>query len=259
MRLHRPAALAALLLGPAGRLGAQGRVTVEVMPAGVLGVPKALAVYLPESYDTSSTRFRVAYYLHGAGGNERVWTERIALDSLADSLHQAGLGDVILVMPDGDAGYWTDWAEPDGYWASCLRDPQRIRPEEPTATYCVRHGRYETYLVSEVVPFVDSAYRTLRDRRHRGIGGFSMEGTEPWLWLPGTQTCLSLRSAIQASCLRSMSARTPIQDGLALGVPFQRYWISGRRLVGRFSSSSLVAIQPGGGPAIHSDCSRGCW
>ena len=170
------ASLAALLLGPTGGLTAQGRVTVEIMPAGVLGVPKALAVYLPESYDTSSARFPVAYYLHGGGGNERVWTQYLALDSVADSLHRAGRGEVILVMPDGDAGYWTDWEQPDGYWTRCLRDTLRVRPDEPTATYCVRHGRYETYLVSEVVPFVDSAYRTLRDRRHRGIGGFSMGG-----------------------------------------------------------------------------------
>jgi S-formylglutathione hydrolase FrmB len=40
----------------------------------------------------------------------------------------------------------------------------------------VPHGRYDTYIVQDIVPFVDSAYRTLHDRRHRGIGGLSMGG-----------------------------------------------------------------------------------
>ena len=157
-------------------LAAQSRVKTALVPSRALGVAKAIMVYLPASYETSSRRYPVAYYLHGVGGTERAWTRRVALDSIADSLSRAGLGEAIIVMPDGDAGLWTDWEQPDAYWASCLTDSARVRPDEPTATYCVPHGRYETYLVHDVVPFVDSAYRTLRDREHRGLGGLSMGG-----------------------------------------------------------------------------------
>jgi Putative esterase len=37
-------------------------------------------------------------------------------------------------------------------------------------------GRYHTYLCEEVVPFVDSRYRTLADAGHRGISGKSSGG-----------------------------------------------------------------------------------
>jgi S-formylglutathione hydrolase FrmB len=37
-------------------------------------------------------------------------------------------------------------------------------------------GRYHTYLCEEVVPFVDSRYRTLNAREHRGIAGKSSGG-----------------------------------------------------------------------------------
>ena len=48
--------------------------------------------------------------------------------------------------------------------------------KEPIATYCVPRGRYESYLVEDVVPYVDSLYRTRADPSHRGIAGFSMGG-----------------------------------------------------------------------------------
>jgi S-formylglutathione hydrolase FrmB len=79
-------------------------------------------------------------------------------------------------MPDGDTGYWTDWEEPEGFWARCPADPRRARIGEPIAAYCVPHGRYESYLVEDVVPFLDSSYRTLADPGHRGIAGLSMGG-----------------------------------------------------------------------------------
>ena len=154
------AGLAALLLWPFEGLAAQGRVEMRRLPSRALGVEKAIVVYLPASYDRSSRRFPVAYYLHGGGGNERTWIDRLVLDSLADSLHREGLPEAILVMPDGDTGYWIDWEEPEGFWARCPADPRRALLQEASASYCVPQGRYESYVVEDVVPFVDSTYRT---------------------------------------------------------------------------------------------------
>ena len=170
------AGLAALLLWPFEGLAAQGRVEMRRVPSRALGVEKAITVYLPASYDRSTLRYPVAYYLHGGGGNERTWIDRLALDSLADSLYREGVPEAILVMPDGDTGYWIDWEEPEGFWARCPVDPRRARLQEASATYCVPQGRYESYVVHDVVPFVDSAYRTRADHHHRGIAGFSMGG-----------------------------------------------------------------------------------
>ena len=168
--------LALMTLCHAASLAAQGRVETARVSSLALGVTKAILVYLPVSYETSSRRYPVAYYLHGVAGTERAWTRRVALDSIADSLSRVGVGEAILVMPDGDSAFWTDWQQPDAYWQGCLTGSARIRPDEPATSECVPHARYETYLVHDVVPFVDSAYRTLRDGKHRGLGGLSMGG-----------------------------------------------------------------------------------
>jgi S-formylglutathione hydrolase FrmB len=174
--LIRAAEVATLLLCPFNVLAAQGRVEMRRVPSRALGIEKAIAVYLPASYGRSSLRFPVAYYLHGGGGNERTWIDRLALDSIADSLQRAGVPEAILVMPDGDTGYWINWEEPEGFRARCMADPRRALLQEPSATYCVPHGQYESYVVQDVVRFVDSAYRTRPEQRHRGIAGFSMGG-----------------------------------------------------------------------------------
>jgi putative tributyrin esterase len=168
--------MVALLLWPFHGLPAQGRVETRQVPSRALGVEKAILVYLPASYGRSSIRFPVAYYLHGGGGKERTWIDRLALDSIADSLQRRGGPAAILVMPDGDTGYWIDWEEPDGFRTRCAADPRRAMLKEPIATYCVPRGRYESYLVEDVVPYVDSLYRTRADPSHRGIAGFSMGG-----------------------------------------------------------------------------------
>lgn len=170
------AGVAALLLWSFCGLAAQGRVEMRRVPSPALGVEKAIVVYLPASYGRSSLRFPVAYYLHGGGGNERTWIDRLALDSLADSLQRAGAPEAILVMPDGDTGFWIDWEEPEGFRSRCTADPRRALLQEPSATYCVPQGKYESYVVQDVVRFVDSAYRTRVDHRHRGIAGLSMGG-----------------------------------------------------------------------------------
>lgn len=175
---------AAVLLSLPCSLAAQGHVVTTQFFSRALGVEKTLTIYLPAPYDTSAARFPTAYYLHGAGGNERTWLDRLALDSLADSLARAGLPPAILVMPDGDTGYWTDWARVDGSRSLCPTDTIRIALDEPPATYCVPYGRYESYVVQDVIAFVDSAYRTLRGPRHRGVAGFSMGGYGA-LWIAG--------------------------------------------------------------------------
>jgi len=168
--------MVAILLWPFHGLPAQGRVETRQVPSRALGVEKAILVYLPASYGRSSIRFPVAYYHHGGGGKERTWIDRLALDSIADSLQRRGVPAAILVMPDGDTGYWIDWEEPDGFRTRCAADPRRAMLKEPIATYCVPRGRYESYLVEDVVPYVDSLYRTRADPSHRGIAGFSMGG-----------------------------------------------------------------------------------
>src|SRR4051812_9450103 len=77
-----------------------------------LGVTKHVAIYLPPSYDRApAQRYPVAYYLHGLSGSETDWVSKGSIDVAADSLFANGTPEMILVLPDGDDGWYTTWTE----------------------------------------------------------------------------------------------------------------------------------------------------
>ena len=166
---------AALALAAAAPLAAQqqhGQVRIESFFSAALGVQKHYVVYLPPSYGRQThRRFPVAYYLHGLTGNEGDWVTLGGIDRVADSLIGAGMPEMILVMPDGDDGWYTNWETPRGF-AACMTDTL----VSGSASYCVEHERYDDYIAHDLIAHVDSAYRTHADRAHRGIAGLSMGG-----------------------------------------------------------------------------------
>ena len=165
--------LAAAVGGAPAVAQERGTVTVDNFRSGALGVRKDYLVYLPPSYRTELLRrFPVAYYLHGAWGSEDDWVRKGGLDVVVDSLIAAGMPELIVVMPDGDDGFYTEWATP--YQRTLC--PQRTDLREPAERYCVRAPRYDAYIARDLVRHIDATYRTLADARHRGIAGLSMGG-----------------------------------------------------------------------------------
>lgn len=139
-----------------------------------LGVMKKLVVYLPPSYsDTPGAprRFPLAVYLHGAFGSELDWSVHGQLRSVMDSLIAAGMGEMIVAMPDGDDGWWTTWHALNDV-AACRRKPR----QENADSYCVPWPKYDDYVAHDVLRHVDSVYRTIPRRESRGIAGVSMGG-----------------------------------------------------------------------------------
>lgn len=151
----------------------RGEVREVRFHSAALGADKRYIVYLPPSYRRDDARrYPVAYYLHGAWGMEYDWVRLGHLDRAMDSLVAAGMPEMIVVMPDGDDSWYTTW--------NVLPDAARCRelapPSEPVETYCVAWPRYDDYVARDLVAHVDSTFRTLARREHRGIGGLSMGG-----------------------------------------------------------------------------------
>ena len=161
------------------RLAAQvpvrhGVVRTDTIWSQALGITKHLVVYLPPSYadsGRSARRFPVAVYLHGAWGGETDWTVQGQLAETMDSLVALGMQELIVVMPDGDDGWWTTWHGLNDV-AACRRTPRQENADD----YCVPWPKYDDYVVHDVIAHTDSAYRTLRQRESRGIAGLSMGG-----------------------------------------------------------------------------------
>ncbi len=159
--------------GTAGTAGtAHGSVVKARFDSAALGVGKRVVVYLPAGYETSGKRYPVFYYLHGLGGDETNWVEGGQLDETADALAL----EAIVVMPDGDDGFYADSPKRVDYDA-CRKDGTGLLfPGRPRLTTCTRASNYETYITKDLVGWVDATYRTLASRDGRAIAGLSMGG-----------------------------------------------------------------------------------
>jgi S-formylglutathione hydrolase FrmB len=151
---------------------ARGKVSTQRFHSEALGVDKDYVLYLPASYD-SGKHFPVFYYLHGLTGKETDWLHGGKLDEAADQL---GL-DAIVVMPDGDDGWYTDAVTPVDY-AQCMKDGTGlfIPGMQPKDKTCVHDRKYETYIIKDLVGEIDAKYHTIASRDGRAIAGLSMGG-----------------------------------------------------------------------------------
>ena len=143
--------IALLLVGAASSFAAKVDTLLVKSPSMNKDI-KVVVVTPDAALGKKATACPTVYLLHGFGGHAKTWIEiKPNLPQIAD---EKG---IIFVCPDGS----TSW-----YWDS---------PVNP-------RSRYETYVGTELVAYVDAHYRTVRDRRGRAITGYSMGGHGA-LWL----------------------------------------------------------------------------
>ncbi len=103
-------------------------------------------VIKPNSYN-EQTEYSVVYLLHGHGGRYDNWINRVP-----SITHLADIHNVMIVCPDGGYNSW--------YWDSTI-----------DSTY-----QYESFVVNELVSWIDKNYKTIASREGRAITGLSMGG-----------------------------------------------------------------------------------
>jgi S-formylglutathione hydrolase FrmB len=150
------------------------RVETVSFASDALGVRKDYVIYLPAGYDSEpGTRWPVFYYLHGLTGDETNWTLGGDMQGAADKLALRA----IVVMPDGDDGFYADAVGPDYDYDACMKDGTGLFvPDADKAKTCVVHRKYETYIIHDLIDHIDHTYRTLATRDGRAIAGLSMGG-----------------------------------------------------------------------------------
>lgn len=140
-------------------LSAQGRLTylhftapsVKGNPAGEAAF-RRVSVYLPPGYDKGKTRYPVIYMLHAYDVDDSSsisWLSK----SLDDAILHHHVRPVIMVLPDSRTEYRGSW-----YTNSSFT------------------GNWADYIGKDVVELVDKTFRTIPDRKSRGISGISMGG-----------------------------------------------------------------------------------
>lgn len=110
-------------------------------------------IYLPPGYNQGAQRYPVIYSLHGGGGNEdgMTWTVN---NHIKGYIQNKQIPPVIMVFPNGG---------PDTFYL----DNNVIRGQ---------NNNPDSYLVRELIPYIDANYRTIPEARARAITGFSMGG-----------------------------------------------------------------------------------
>ncbi len=162
----------------AATAAARGTLVTDTLWSQALGARKSLVVYLPPSYASNpSRRYPVAYYLHGAGGDETNWSRLGRIGAVMDSLVAAGGPEMIIAMPDGDqySFYTTYNVLVDA--AGCRRHLTAAGVAAAVVDRdCVAWPHYDDYVAFDVVKHVDTKYRTRAAREARALGGLSMGG-----------------------------------------------------------------------------------
>ncbi len=104
-------------------------------------------VVTPTAYTNGAERYPVVYLLHGYSGNYKNWVNQVpGMQKMADD------NNMMIVCPDGAFDSW--------YFDS---------PVDLTR-------RFETNVALEIPDYIDSKYRTIKNRNARAITGLSMGG-----------------------------------------------------------------------------------
>jgi enterochelin esterase family protein len=139
-----------------------GTVQAVAYKSKALGTDRTMMVYTPPGYEKSTGRYSVLYLLHGAGSDEKSWTERGKAQVILDNLIADGkLKPLVVVMPFGFA---------------MARGPGAARGDA-SENKMQREGFSRDFL-EDVMPLVDSKFRVYADRDHRAIAGLSLGGAQ---------------------------------------------------------------------------------
>jgi S-formylglutathione hydrolase FrmB len=123
---------------------------------------RSVYVYLPPDYAMElDRRYPVLYLLHGIADHNDVWvepwgeeSEYATLPDLMDrGIREGRVRPMIVVMPDARTSL-----------TGCFYANSQVK------------GRWTDFIATELVAEIDARYRTVVDRRARGIAGHSMGG-----------------------------------------------------------------------------------
>jgi enterochelin esterase family protein len=141
-----------------------GDVRIHPYLSKITGQWRRCFVYTPPGYDANvGARYPVLYLQHGMGEDETGWSSQGCANLILDNLIAAKKAvPMIIVMDNGYASRLEEAAAPSG---------GRGGGGEGSAAF-------EDVMIKEIIPMVDSSFRTIADREHRAMAGLSMGGNQ---------------------------------------------------------------------------------
>jgi enterochelin esterase-like enzyme len=132
-------------------------------------------VYTPPGYEkNTSTRYPVLYLQHGGGEDERVWIEMGRTNLILDNLIAEGKAKPFIVVMETSAAYKPGEVPPQPFRPG----PAGAKKAPPAKKVIPRmffsFDTYKEVMINDLIPFIDSNFKTLSDGDSRAMAGLSM-------------------------------------------------------------------------------------
>ncbi|MBP8305078.1 MAG: esterase [Phycisphaerae bacterium] len=168
-----------------------GQMREVLYPSKVANATRRIFVYTPPDYDKdTTTRYPVLYLQHGGGEDETGWPGQGRTGLIMDNLIAEGKArPFIIVMenggvggPRGARGARGPAAQP-GAAAPAGRGPGGTAAGERAGRMGGRGGfdfasGFGRVMTEDLIPYIDTHFRTLADQPHRAMAGLSMGGMQ---------------------------------------------------------------------------------
>ena len=136
-------------------------------------------IYTPPGYSkNTSTRYPVLYLQHGGGEDQRVWIEMGRTNLILDNLIAEGKCKPFIVVMETSAATRPGDTPPAPRQAAAAQGQGQGQAGQPAAAARPRGSFsfdvYAELMTNDLIPFIDSYFRTLTDGDSRAMAGLSM-------------------------------------------------------------------------------------
>ena len=197
-----------------------GEVRIRPYLSRITGQWRRCFVYTPPDYDANTkARYPVLYLQHGSGEDETGWTFQGRANIILDNQIAARKAVPMIIVMDN--GYASRPGQADPPTAGAGRGAGGVT------------AAFEEVVTRDLIPLIDSTYRTLADREHRAMAGLSMGGNQTcqvtmhnldkFAYIgafSGTMNGLSTDPLDPATAFNGL-----FKDGVALNKKIKLFWI----------------------------------
>lgn len=197
-----------------------GEVRSRWYKSAVTGKQRHVMVYTPPDYEADPTkRYPVLYLQHGGGEDETGWGKQGHMNFILDNLIAEKKAVPMIVVME------------KGYATRANAAPQPTGPGRSDG------GAFEEVVIKDLIPMIDSTYRTLTDRDHRAIAGLSMGS--------GQAMQIGMNHLDTFSAIGAFSGLRPLDTGTAFGGVFADAQAFDKKLSLLYLHSGTVGLDEG--------------
>jgi enterochelin esterase family protein len=142
-----------------------GQIRQNLYYSKITNTTRRCFVYTPPDYEKNTTaRYPVLYLQHGSGEDETGWPVQGKANLILDNLIAAKEAVPMTIVMDNGYASRSAQAAPQGAGA----------PGRGAGA----NSAFEEVMIREIIPMIDSTFRTIPDREHRAMAGLSMGGNQ---------------------------------------------------------------------------------